>query len=75
MEFMESYSHNLDAFEDMFEGLCSIMELLSLHIRKIELAIPEDKIEEEITSLEYTDDLMGQKKCEIPWRRESLSET
>ena len=32
-------------------------------IRSIELAVPEVKIEEEITqSLEYTDDSMGQKK-------------
>ena len=38
------------------------MERLSLQNQEIELAIPEDKIEEEFTqTLEYTDDLMGQK--------------
>ena len=61
-EIMESYSPNLDTLEDVFEGLCSRMERLSLQNQKIELAVPEDKIEEEITqTLEYTDDLMGQK--------------
>ena len=63
-EIMESYSPNLDTLEDVyvFEGLCSRMEGLSLQNQKIELAVPEDKIEEEITqTLEYTDDLMGQK--------------
>ena len=59
---MESYSPNLDTLEDVVEGLCSRMERLSLQNQKIELAVPEDKIEEEITqTLEYTDDLMGQK--------------
>ena len=59
-EIMESYSPNLDTLED--EGLCSRMERLLLQNQKIELAVPEDKIEEEITqTLEYTDDLMGQK--------------
>ena len=61
-EIMESYLPNLDALEDVFEGLCSRMERLSLQNQKIELAVPEDKIEEEIAqTLEYTDDLMGQK--------------
>ena len=61
-EIMEWYSPNLDTLEDVFEGLCSRMERLSLQKQKIELAVPEDKIEEEITqTLEYTDDLMGQK--------------
>ena len=61
-EIMESYLPNLDALEDVFEGLCSRMERLSLQNQKIELAVPEDKIEEEIAqTLDYTDDLMGQK--------------
>ena len=61
-EIMESYLPNLDALEDVFKGLCSRMERLSLQNQKIELAVPEDKIEEEISqTLEYTDDLMGQK--------------
>ena len=61
-EIMESYSPNLDTLEDVFEGLCSRMERLSLQNQKIELAVPEDKIEEEIMqTLECTDDLMGQK--------------
>ena len=61
-EIMESYLPNLDALEDVFEGLCSRIERLSLQNQKIELAVPEDKIEEEIAqTLEYTDDLMGQK--------------
>ena len=54
----------METLEDVyvFEGLCSRMEGLSLQNQKIELAVPEDKIEEEITqTLEYTDDLMGQK--------------
>ena len=42
-EIMESYLPNLD----VFEGLCSRMERLSLQNQKIELAVPEDKIEEE----------------------------
>ena len=46
---MESYSPNLDTLEDVFEGLGSRMERLSLQNQKIELAVPEDKIEEEIT--------------------------
>ena len=59
---MESYSPNLDALENMFEGLCSRMEQLSLQNQRTELTVPEDKIEEEISqTLEYTDDLMGQK--------------
>ena len=61
-EIMESYLPNLDALDDVFKGLCSRMERLSLQNQKIELAVPEDKIEEEIAqTLEYTDDLMGQK--------------
>ena len=48
-EIMESYSPNLDTLEDVFEGLGSRMERLSLQNQKIELAVPEDKIEEEIT--------------------------
>ena len=53
---------DLDALEDVFEGLCGRMERLSLQNQKIELAVLEDKIEEEISqTLEYTDDLMGQK--------------
>lgn len=59
---MESHLPNFDTHKDVFEGLCSRMERLSLHNQKIELAIPEDKIEEEITqTLEYTIDLMRQK--------------
>ena len=46
---MVSYSPNLEALEDLFEGLCSRMERLSLKHQKIKLAYPEDKIEEEIT--------------------------
>ena len=61
-EIMDSYSPDLDALEDVFEGLCSRMEQLLLQNRKIELAVSEDKIEEEISqTLEYTDDLTGQK--------------
>jgi len=61
-EIMESYLPNLGDIEYVFERLCSRMEQLSLQNQKIELAIPEDKIEEEITqTLEYTDELMGQK--------------
>ena len=61
-EIMESYLPNLDTLEDVIKGLCSRMERLSLQNQKIELAVPEDKIEEEIAqTLEYTDDLMGQK--------------
>ena len=46
---MVSYSPNLGALEDLFERLCSRMERLSLQDQKIELAVPEDKIEKEIT--------------------------
>ena len=46
---MASYSPNLEVLEDLFEGLCSRMERLSLQDQKIELAVPEDKIEDEIT--------------------------
>ena len=54
-EIMESDLPNLDALEDVFEGLCSRMERLSLQNQKIDLAVPEDKIEEEIAqTLEYT---------------------
>ena len=53
-EIMESYSPNLDTLEDIFKGLCSRMERLSLQKQKIELAVPEHEIEEEITqTLEY----------------------
>ena len=46
----------------MFEGLCSRMEQLLLHNQEIELAVSEDKIEEEISqTLECTDDLTQQK--------------
>jgi len=48
-EIMESYSPDLDALEDVFEGLCSRMERLSLQNQKIELAVAEEKIEEEIS--------------------------
>ena len=59
---MESYSPNLDALEDVLKGLCSRMKRLSLQNQRIELAVPEDKIEEEITqTLEYTNDLLRQK--------------
>ena len=65
-EIMESYSPNLDTFEDVFERLCSRMERLSLQNQKIELAVPEDKIEEKITqTLEYTDDGTKEQDCEI----------
>ena len=61
-EIMNSYSPDLDALEDVFEGLSSRMEQLLLRNQKIELAVSEDKIEEEILqTLEYTDDLTGQK--------------
>ena len=61
-EIMDSYSPDLDALEDVFEGLCSRMEQLLLQNQKIELAVSEDKIEDEISkTLEYTDDLTGQK--------------
>ena len=61
-EIMDSYSSDLDALEDVFEGLCSRMEQLLLQNQKIELAVSEDKIEDEISqTLEYTDDLTGQK--------------
>ena len=74
-EIMESYSPNLDTLEDVVEGLFSRMERLSLQNQKIELAVPEDKIEEEITqTLEYTDDLMGQRnkiaKAEVKQEQE-----
>jgi len=50
---MESYLPNLGDIEYVFERLCSRMEQLSLQ---------NQKIEEEITqTLEYTDELMGQK--------------
>ena len=59
---MESYLPNLGKLEYVFKRLCSRMEQLSLQNEKIELAIPEDKIEVEIMqTLEYTDELMGQK--------------
>ena len=61
-EIINLHSPDLDALEDVFEGLCSRIERLSLQNQKIELAVPEDKIEEEISqTLECTDDLMGQK--------------
>ena len=59
---MNSYSPDLEVLEDVFEGLCSKMVQLPLQNQKIELAVSEDKIEEEISqTLKYTDDLMGQK--------------
>ena len=59
---MESYSPNVDELEDVFEGPWSRMEWLSPQNQKIELAVSEDKIEEEIMqTLKYTDDLMRQK--------------
>ena len=59
---MESYLPNLGKLEYVFKRLCSRMEQLSLQNEKIELAIPEDKIEVEIMqTLEYTDELMGKK--------------
>ena len=59
---MNSYSPDLEVFEHEFEGFCSKMVQLLLQYQKIELAVSEDKIEEEISqTLEYTDDLMGQK--------------
>ena len=59
---MNSYSPDLDVIEDVFEGLCSRMVQLLLQNQKTELAVSEDKIEEEIPqTLEHTDALMGQK--------------
>ena len=59
---MNSYSPDLEVFEHVFEGLCRKMVQLLLQNHKIELAVSEDKIEEEISqTLEYTYDLMGQK--------------
>ena len=61
-EVMNSYSPDLDALEDVFEGLCSSMKQLLLQNQKIELAVSEDKTEAEISqTLQYTDDLTGQK--------------
>ena len=40
-EIMESYSPDLDALKDVFEGLCSRMERLSLQNQKIELAVAD----------------------------------
>ena len=52
----------MEVFEHEFEGFCSKMVQLLLQYQKIELAVSEDKIEEEISqTLEYTDDLMGQR--------------
>ena len=74
-EIMESYSPNLDTLEDVFEGLCSKMERLSLQKQKIELTVPEDKIEEEIMqTLEYTDNLMGQKNKIAKFLRDAKAE-
>ena len=42
-EIINSYLPDLDALQDVFEGLCSRMELLSLQNQKIELAVLEDK--------------------------------
>ena len=54
-ENMNSYLSDLDAPEDVFKGLCSRME----QTPTTELAVSEDKIEEETSqTLEYTDDLM-----------------
>ena len=59
---MNSYSPDLDVLEDVFEGLRSRMVQHLLQNQKTELAVSEDKIEEEIPqTLEYTDDFMGQK--------------
>ena len=59
---MNSYSPDLEVFEHVFEGLRSKMVQLLLQNQKMELAVSEDKIEEEISQiLEYTYDLMGQK--------------
>ena len=71
-KIMNSYSSDQDALEDVFEGLCSRME----QNQKIELAVSEDKIEEQISqTLEYTDDLTGQKNktAKIPSNCESSS--
>ena len=74
-EIMKSYSPNLDTLEDVFEGLCSRMEQLSLQNQKIELAVPEDKIQEEIRqTLEYTDDLMGQKNKIVKFLRDAKAQ-
>ena len=74
-EIMESYSPNLDTLEDVFEGLCSRMKRLPLQNQKIELAVPEDKIEEEIMqTLEYTDDLMGQKNKVAKFLRDAKAQ-
>ena len=49
-------------FAQVFEGLCSKLVQLLLQNQKIELAVSEDKIKEEISqTLQYTDDLMRQK--------------
>ena len=71
-EVINSYSPDLDALEDVFEGLCSSMKQLLLQNQKIELAVSEDKTEEEISqTLEYTDDLTGKILCKIPSSCES----
>ena len=74
-EIKESYSPYLDTLEDVFEGLCSRIKRLSLQKQKIELAVPEDKIEEEITqTLEYTDDLMGEKNRTVKFLRDAKAQ-
>ena len=74
-EIKESYSPYLDTLEDVFEGLCSRIKRLSLQKQKIELAVPEDKIEEEITqTLEYIDDLMGEKNRTAKFLRDAKAQ-
>ena len=54
---MNSYSPDLEVFEHVFEGLRSKTVQLLLQNQKMELAVSEDKIEEEISqTLEYTNE-------------------
>ncbi|KAJ7329029.1 hypothetical protein OS493_023322 [Desmophyllum pertusum] len=72
---MESHEPDLKSLENTFEGLCSRMEQLSLQNQKIELAVAEDKIEEEIMqTLEYTDELTVQKNKTAKFLREAKAQ-
>ena len=72
---MESHEPDLKSLENTFEGLCSRMEQLSLQNQKIELAVAEDKIDEEIMqTLEYTDELTVQKNKTAKFLREAKAQ-
>ena len=47
-EIMESYLPNLEALEDVLEGLCRRMERLSPQNEKTELAVPEDELKRKV---------------------------